>query len=68
MEKKRLLSNTPLEGMIEEIRSLEDGASHLAIDEGQRSDILKSSGHNCSAPHDMLARGPGNYTLGVVEW
>ena len=59
VENKRLLSDIPLEWMIEEISSLEDGASHLAIDKDRRSDILNSSGHN--APHDMLARGSGNF-------
>ena len=67
-EDRRLLSDIPLEWMIEEIESLEDGASHLAIDERQRSKILKSSAYKCNAPHDMLARGRGTSKLGVLGW
>ena len=68
VENKRLLSDIPLKWMIEEIESLQDDADHLAIDERQREEILKSSGQDWNAPHDMLARGSGTSTLGVLGW
>ena len=68
VKNKRLLSDIPLEWMIQEIKSLEAGASHLAIDEDQELAILKSSGYDCNAPHDMLARGSGTSTLGILGW
>lgn len=52
--------------MIEEIKSLEKDADHLAIDEGQTSNVLNFSGRNCNAPHYMLARGFGTSTLGLL--
>ena len=68
VESKRLLSDIPLEWMIQEVKSLKAGASHLAIDKDQESAILKSSRYNCNAPHDMLARGSETSTLGVLGW
>ena len=68
MKDMRLFSDIPLEWMIEEIMSLENDADHSAIDEGQRSDVLNSSGHDCNATHHMLARGSGTSTLGLLRW
>ena len=68
VEDKRLLSDIPLEWMIQEIKSLEEGSSHLAFDERQKSKILSSSTLEYNAPHDMLARGGGTSTLGVLGW
>ena len=68
VEDKCLLSDIPLKWMIEEIESLEDGFSHLAIDERQKSKILSSSTLENNAPHDMLARGGGTSMLGVLGW
>ena len=66
---KRLLSDVPLEWMLQEIKSLEDGASRLAIDERKKSDILKPRHElKSNEPHDMLAFGLGTSKLGVLGW
>lgn len=64
---KRLLSDIPLEWMLAEIESLEEGTSHLAIDKDQKSKIL-DSGHESIKPHDMLAFKLGTSGLGVLAW
>lgn len=64
---KRLLSDIPLEWMLEEIESLEEGASHLAIDEDKKTKILEP-GQESIEPHDMLAFNSGTSGLGVLGW
>ena len=70
VDNKRLLSDIPLEWMIEEIESLpvKHGVDRLAIDDKQKSKILKPSKDKYNAPHDMLTRGPGTTALGVLGW
>lgn len=64
---KRLLSDIPLEWMLAEIESLEEGTSHLAIDKEQKSKILDPR-HESTEPHDMLAFNSWTSGLGVLGW